>query len=70
MKLRLLPLCPVSYTHLDVYKRQEQVIQIFQDLAGYTLGQAEMCIRDRCYDGCPGRDGARGPHPSEKEGRT
>ena len=36
------PSCPITYGCI-VY--QEQVIQIFQQLAGYTLGQADMLRR-------------------------
>ena len=47
---------PVSYTHLDVYKRQAQVAQIplVHDVEEggklvAVLVIAEMCIRDRRY---------------------
>ena len=53
---------PVSYTHLDVYKRQELYIKLLQikfgDIVDKSLGQQietylpaniQMCIRDRIY---------------------
>ena len=38
---------PVSYTHLDVYKRQGED-SIYPELTGLFLIELKMCIRDRC----------------------
>ena len=33
---------PVSYTHLDVYKRQDVIFQMIGDELGHVLGQIEV----------------------------
>ena len=38
----------VSYTHLDVYKRQQSVVAAFADMYGFTQEQACLLYTSRC----------------------
>ena len=42
---------PVSYTHLDVYKRQGEIMSLIQPLInnGYSISDALRIARNECY---------------------
>ena len=44
--LHLLDMLPVSYTHLDVYKRQKKSLDMFILNAVVTVGRKQSCFSD------------------------